>query len=206
MAPADPASLTPEQAALLDGADALMGFKPNDGLTMARVPGLLEGASGLVGAVFGAGTLDPEIRRLVAVMSSEAAGCRYCQAHTKHGALRDGIDPDRLRNLWNFETSDVFDARQRAAMKVAWLASLTPNQVEDAHFAALRRHFSEEEILEIVAVIALFGFLNRWNDTLKTAVEAVPADRLADARLDPNQIDPDHRDPAPDKNSQQEPS
>ena len=192
VAPADPASLTPEQARLLDGAETLMGFKPNDGLTMARVPGLLEGASGLVGAIFGAGRLDPEICRLVAVMSSEAAGCRYCQAHTKHGALRDGIDPERLRDLWNFETSAAFTSAQRAAMKVAWLASLTPNQVEDAHFAKLRRYFDEQEILEIVAVIALFGFLNRWNDTLKTAVEAVPADRLAAENVDqdPNESDP----------------
>ncbi len=193
--PADPESLTPEQTRLLDGAEALMGFQPNDGLTMARVPGLLEGASGLVAAVFSAGQLDPEVRRLVAVMSSEAAGCRYCQAHTKHGALRDGIDPARLQELWDFETSEAFTPAQRAAMKVAWLASLTPNQVEDEHFTELRKYFSEEEVLEIVAVVALFGFLNRWNDTLKTAVEAVPADRLAAEGIDQNSSETDSQEP-----------
>ena len=195
VAPADPESLTPEQTRLLDGAEALMGFKPNDGFTMARVPGLLEGASGLVAAVFGGGQLDPEVRRLVAVMSSEAAGCRYCQAHTKHGALRDGIDPARLQDFWNFETSEAFTPAQRAAMKVAWLASLTPNQVEDEHFTALSKHFSEEEVLEIVAVVALFGFLNRWNDTLKTAVEAVPADRLAAEGIDQNSSETESQEP-----------
>lgn len=178
VAPADVSSLTPEQVKLLNGAEALMGFIPNDALTMARVPGLLEASASLVGAVFSGEHLDPEVRRLVAIMSSEAAGCRYCRAHTQHGALREGIDPRRLQALWDFERSDAFSPAQRVAMKVAWLASLTPNQAEDEHFEALRAHFSEAAILEIVSVVALFGFLNRWNDTLKTTVEAVPGERL----------------------------
>ena len=43
-----------------------------------------------------------------------------------------------------------------------------------ADMDALRAHYTEEQVLEIVAVIALFGFLNRWNDTLKTDIEAAP--------------------------------
>lgn len=184
VAPADPSRLAPEQRRLLEGAERLMGFVPNDALTMARVPGLLEASAGLVGAVFQDGELDPETRRLVAVISSEAAGCRYCRAHTKHGALGEGIAPERLRDLWSFEESEAFTPAQRAAMTVAWRASLAPNQVEDGQFEALRQHFSEQGILEIVSVIALFGFLNRWNDTLKTAIEAEPTDRLATAGLE----------------------
>jgi len=38
----------------------------------------------------------------------------------------------------------------------------------------LQKYFSDEAIIDIVAVIALFGFLNRWNDTLGTALEDVP--------------------------------
>ncbi len=49
-----------------------------------------------------------------------------------------------------------------------------PNAVEDAHFEALRQHFGDEEIVELVAVVALFGFLNRWNDTMATTLEAGP--------------------------------
>ena len=41
-------------------------------------------------------------------------------------------------------------------------------------FAILRAHWSEEQIVEIVGVIAMFGFLNRWNDTLATPLEEEP--------------------------------
>lgn len=154
-----------------------MGFAPNDALTLAKVPGLLEASASLVDAVF-RGSLDPEVRRLVALMSSEAAGCCYCRGHTRHGALREGMAPERLESLWAYETSPDFTEAQRAAIRVAHHAALTPNQVDDEQFATLASHFSEAECLEIVAVIALFGFLNRWNDTLKTHLEPEPAAAL----------------------------
>ena len=40
---------------------------------------------------------------------------------------------------------------------------------------ALRRHFDDGQIVEIVATIALFGYLNRWNDTMATDLEEHPA-------------------------------
>ena len=53
-------------------------------------------------------------------------------------------------------------------------AALVPNAVKPGHFEALREHFNDTEIVELVAVISLFGFLNRWNDTMATALEAEP--------------------------------
>ena len=50
-----------------------------------------------------------------------------------------------------------------------------PPAVTDAHFDDLRVHFDDEQIVELVAQIALFGWLNRWNDTLATSLEAAPA-------------------------------
>jgi hypothetical protein len=49
-----------------------------------------------------------------------------------------------------------------------------PNAVTDAMFAELRKYWTEEQIVEIVGVISLFGFLNRWNDTLATPLEDEP--------------------------------
>lgn len=49
-----------------------------------------------------------------------------------------------------------------------------PNAVTDAMFAELRKYWTEEQIVEIVGVIALFGFLNRWNDTMATPLEDEP--------------------------------
>ncbi|HYD58140.1 MAG TPA: carboxymuconolactone decarboxylase family protein, partial [Burkholderiales bacterium] len=44
----------------------------------------------------------------------------------------------------------------------------------DELFAALRRHWSEGEIVELLGVVAMFGFLNRWNDSMATPLEPVP--------------------------------
>ncbi len=46
-----------------------------------------------------------------------------------------------------------------------------PNAVTDEMFEELRKHWTEEQIVEIVGLIALFGFLNRWNDTMATTLE-----------------------------------
>lgn len=61
-------------------------------------------------------------------------------------------------------------------------AAAHPPAVDDAHFEALRRHFDEDAIVELVAVVALFGFLNRFNDTMATTLEEEPL-AFARARL-----------------------
>ncbi len=156
-------------------AQELMGFTPNDGLTMARVPGLLDGLAGVVQALYGGGSVAPGLKRLIGAMTSYAAGCVYCQAHAKLGASRHGVDQARLDALWEFETNPIFSAAERAALRVALHAGMTPNQVTDADFATLREHFSNDECAELVGVIALFGFLNRWNATVQTELESMPA-------------------------------
>ena len=71
---------------VLDAGERMMGFFPNDGLTMARRPELLRAVSQLVATVYGAGRVVPELKRLVGQMASTAAGCGYCTAHAAHGA------------------------------------------------------------------------------------------------------------------------
>jgi hypothetical protein len=54
-------------------------------------------------------------------------------------------------------------------------ASLVPNAVTPAHFEDLRSHWDDGQIVEILAVVSLFGFLNRWNDTMATDLEEIPS-------------------------------
>jgi alkylhydroperoxidase family enzyme len=63
---------------------------------------------------------------------------------------------------------------REAALDVAVAAGCVPNAVTDELFAELHKHWTEEQIVEIVAVISYFGFLNRWNDTLATPLEEEP--------------------------------
>ena len=175
----------PEQArAALDGAASLMGFTPNDGLIMARCPDILNAFGALVGAIYGGGRVDPGLKRLIGEIASKAAGCIYCTAHTAHGAASLGVPEEKIAAVWEFDASPLFTPAERAALRVAMRAALTPNATEDADMAALGQHFDEEQIVEIVSVIALFGFLNRWNSTFETPLEDAPAQTAE--RLDAN--------------------
>jgi uncharacterized peroxidase-related enzyme len=166
-----------EMRPLLDMVSSQMGFIPNSFLTMAKRPLLLQAFMPLVGYVFGETYgIEPSIRQMAAYMASYGSGCRYCQAHTSQGGEKTGLSADKIANLWQFETSQLFDAREKAVCAFAFSAGQTPNSVTDDHYAALSPFFSEEEIVDLVAVISLFGFFNRWNDTLGTTLEAAPAE------------------------------
>ena len=71
--------------------------------------------------------LDPGLVQLVAHIASTAAGCRYCQAHTGAHAARAGVAEEKLAAAWEFETSDLFDAAERAALRLARDAAILPN-------------------------------------------------------------------------------
>jgi alkylhydroperoxidase family enzyme len=85
--------------------------------------------------------------------------------------------------VWEFATSALFSDAERAALRLALHAGLNPNETSAADFAELARHFDEGQIVEIVGTIALFGYLNRWNDTMATDLEERPA-KVAHRALD----------------------
>lgn len=152
------------------------GVVPNNLRTMARRPDIVAALFALSDAVMGpGGTVPPEVEQIVAHIASKTAGSRYCQAHTIYGMSRSDIDEARLAALWDYASSPVFTAAEKAAMDFASAAASVPNAVTDELIAQLRQHWDDGQIVEIMAVIALFGFLNRWNDSMATPLENAPA-------------------------------
>jgi uncharacterized peroxidase-related enzyme len=171
-----PPEHTPELKQHFDFFLTTLGFAPNSVLTMQRKPKLVQAFAQLNAAVMDpAGKVDLGFRRLVGHLASKAAGCLYCQAHTVLGAKNFGVDDARLAELWEFRTSALFGVKERVALEFALAAAQQPNAVTDELFAELRRHWSEEEIVEILGVVAMFGFLNRWNDSMATPLEPAAA-------------------------------
>ena len=109
---------------------------------------------------------------LVSLIASQAAGCKYCQAHMANLSSIYTASDEKITAVWEFETSDLFSAAERAALRLAFHASIVPNEASQADFDELKKYFDEAEIVEIVASIALFGYLNRWNDTMATTLES----------------------------------
>jgi uncharacterized peroxidase-related enzyme len=161
-------------------AEGAMGFVPNSLLTLGRSPALLQAFSALTGAVLAGTSIDPHLRTMISMVVSNAAGCRYCQAHTTHTGDHQGLPQEKLDAVYAFDDSPLFSDAEKAALTVARAAGFVPNETTDAMFEELHRHFSELEIVEIVAVISLFGWLNRWNDTMATQLEAQPLDFAKD--------------------------
>ena len=92
------------------------------------------------------------------------------------GSQRFGADEDRLKDAWNYENSDHFTDAEKAALKYAHAAASIPNAVDDEITTELHKYWEDDDIVEITAVIALFGYLNRWNDSMGSALEDLPID------------------------------
>jgi uncharacterized peroxidase-related enzyme len=152
-----------------------LGFVPNSILIMQRKPKMAKAFAQMTASIWDPeGKVDRGFKRLIAHVSSRTAGCQYCMAHTAGGALHFGVEERKLAAVWDYQTSPLFSAAERAALDLAVAASAVPNAATDEMFIALGKHWSEEQIVEIVGVISLFGFLNRWNDTLATPLEDEP--------------------------------
>ncbi len=170
-----PADTTPELAAHFDFFLTTLGFTPNSVLTMQRKPKLVAALAQLNAAAMDPqGEVDLGFRRLIGHVASKAAGCLYCQAHTLLGAANFGISEAKLADVWNYASSAHYSVRERLALDFALAAAAQPNAVTDEQFAQLRQHWSDSEITELLGVVAMFGFLNRWNDTMATPLEAPP--------------------------------
>jgi alkylhydroperoxidase family enzyme len=163
-----------------------LGFVPNSVLTMQRKPALVRAFVQMQAAIWSPDSkVDRGFKRLIAFASSRTAYDAYSMAHTASGALQFGIAPAKLAALANFAASPLFDAAEKAALALAVAASAVPNGVSDDIFSELRRHWSEEEIVEIVAAVAMAGFLSRWNGTMATPLEDEPRD-VAERHLAPH--------------------
>jgi uncharacterized peroxidase-related enzyme len=150
-----------------------LGFCPNSVLTMQRRPAIAKAFINLNIAVMeNHGRVTAEQKRLIGYITSANTGCRYCEAHTILAAERYGGTAQRLENIWRFRESNLYTEAEKSAFEFALAASSVPNAVDDNIKQALHKHWDDDEIVEILAVISLFGYLNRWNDSMATTLEA----------------------------------
>ncbi len=170
-----PPEHTPELIEQFEVARKRMGFIPNSVLIMQRNPKMVRGFTQMSAAIWDPqGKVDMQLKRLISHVASRSAGCKYCMAHTAEGAHKLGVDDQKLAAVWSYQTSPLFTPAERAALDVAVAAGCVPNAVTDEMFMKLRKHWSDDQVVEIVGVIAMFGFLNRWNDTFATPLEDDP--------------------------------
>lgn len=197
-----------EYKSILNIAEDIMGYVPNSMLVMAKDRELLmgfgmlstrcmniNGKKWMPGVIilfikmvflkiFGKKPkrMCMKLRALVLTAVSLSAGCRYCQAHSASLASRCGVSDEKVLDILKYSESEKYSEKERTALDIAFAAGKIPNEVTEDHFIKLAEHFTEEEIIDLVATISYMGFLNRWNDTMGTYLESVPLE-YASSRL-----------------------
>lgn len=167
-------SSLPELEPTFQLTEGFLGFLPNDVLTMAHLPQTTRLFLEFCVSLYTEATLPPELLHLVSMMASTSAGCRYCTAHTANKTAQTGVAVEKIKQLWNFETSPLFSPAERAALTLALLAAQSPSGVTAGTIDDAKQFYSEAEIVQLLFVICQFGFWNRWNDALATTLEDAP--------------------------------
>ena len=149
-----------------------LGFCPNSVLTMQHRPAISKAFINLNKAVVtNEGRVSSALKRMIAWVSSNATGCRYCQAHAIRAAERYGAEQEQLDNIWDYQTHPAFSDAERVALDFSLAASQVPNAVNENLKNRLYTYWNDGEIVEMLGVISLFGYLNRWNDSMGTSLE-----------------------------------
>ncbi|MDE1465833.1 carboxymuconolactone decarboxylase family protein [Spartinivicinus poritis] len=155
--------------------ERILGFVPNSMLTMQRCPAIVKGFTVLTEAVMSPhGSVDVGFKRLIAHFASKAAGCRYCEAHSLVAAKIHGMSEEKVAAVWNYKTNALYTEAERVALDFALAAGSVPNGVDETLMSKMKQYWSEQQIVEILAAVCLYGFLNRWNDSMATDLEDAP--------------------------------
>ncbi|HSM68726.1 MAG TPA: hypothetical protein VK830_03355 [Xanthomonadales bacterium] len=170
-----PPETTPELAEDFALFERILGFVPNSLLTMQRRPAMVQGFGALTRAVMDPeGPVDLGFMRLVAHFASRAAGCQYCEAHSLIAAEIHGISRQKLEAIWDYQDSELYSEAERVALDFALAAGSVPNAVDRELVSRMKQHWSEDQIVQILGAVCLYGFLNRWNDSMATDLEEAP--------------------------------
>ncbi|MBQ4810021.1 hypothetical protein A7985_06055 [Pseudoalteromonas luteoviolacea] len=166
---------TPHLEPIYQAIENNLGFIPNGILTMAKNPMLAQAFGQMFGCLSKFEHISNELKWAIATISSNAAGCQYCQGHFSHIASRVNVNRAKVLAAFEFETNVLYDDAERAALRFAFACSTAPAHLEKAHYEELGQYYSEAAVIEIAAVIAICGFLNRWNTAMDSQLEADPA-------------------------------
>jgi uncharacterized peroxidase-related enzyme len=153
---------------LLDAVKAKLGMTPNMMKTMAQSPAVLEAYLNFSEAL-GGGKLNARLREQIVLISAEINSCGYCvSAHTAIGKMV-GLGEDAILTARN---GNAADAKTDAALKLARTVIVNRGEVSDADLQSVKgAGFSDGEIGEIVANVALNIFTNYFNVIATTDID-----------------------------------
>ena len=104
-------------------------------------------------------SLEPTLRLLVQTFASMTNGCHFCHDFRQTQAIKKKLGTEKFIALVNYQTSDLFSARERAALAYVE-ATIKEKHVSDKVFAELKKHFTDVEIVELTWINAAESYYN----------------------------------------------
>lgn len=136
-------------------------------LVWARVPALFTSLALFYGAIDRKRSpIDPALRSLVTVRVSQINQCPFCIDLNSATLLNRGVAEEKVLALAAWRESDLFDARERAALDYAEAMTWTDRGVDDTQIARLREIWNDDGIIELTAVIAFQNMSSKFNAAL----------------------------------------
>ncbi len=114
-------------------------------------------------------TLDYAFKTMLFWVVSRSNNCIYCMGHNETQLNAFGVSEDRIAALdgdWS-----PFTLAERAALNLARKLTVAPQTITDDDIAAVRQHFSERQVLEMIGIVAGFNAMNRWTGPLRLTQE-----------------------------------
>jgi len=162
----EPAQASPEVKEIYDGK--LKGKPGNIQKALAHRPAMLANFLGFYPSV--GRSLDRKLYEAVYLRTSLINGCHYCTQHHIQGSKRAGLTPEQMKGLKEGNYS-WFSAPEQAAIRYAEKLTRTPDAATDVDFAELKKHFSDEQIVDLHMLIGLANLTNRVTGPLALEVE-----------------------------------
>ena len=174
------------------------GYKNRQNFEMENWPELRESMNNIFKLIFPGREVSGELKQFVFTAASLASGCRHCQSHGSYHLHKIGVPDEKIQAMWTYQTSSLFSEAERAALDLAFAAGVAPTADEPENYTELRKHYTDDQIIELLAVIAIGGFLNRWNDTIATVTDQESID-YANKTLKPVGWEPGKHTGAPEE-------
>ncbi|MBI5086479.1 MAG: carboxymuconolactone decarboxylase family protein [Acidobacteria bacterium] len=167
----NPAEATGKAKQLLEGVQAKLGMTPNLMKTLAAGPAALEAYLNF-GAALSTGKLDAKFRELIALAVAQANSCEYClSAHSAIGKMV-GLGPAEITAS---REAHSFDAKRDAGLRFVQALVVQRGMVSDQEVANVKAAgFSDGDIAELVANVAVNIFTNYFNHVARTDVDFPP--------------------------------
>jgi 4-carboxymuconolactone decarboxylase len=128
----------------------------------AHRPKMMSGMGKFQQAVRKGKAVDDRLKNLVELKGAQMIGCEYCVDLGSQICRNAGLSDDELLALPRYGQSELFTEREKIALDYAVGVMRTPVEVSDELFDRMKEHFSDEQMVEITALLTVVN-LDRFN-------------------------------------------